>query len=128
MSAPGASPPASSAPPAPAADLHHHPRLLGEEGCVQLVAGDVDAPALVAGEGHLQQGDDEAAVAHVVARHDGPAPDQVLHRLEDRVQSGRILDVGSFVAELAEDLGERAAAQAAPVSHREQQQRCCRSS
>ena len=107
-------------------DLHHDTRLLREQRGIQIgflrAPLELDAPALVAGESHLQQGHDEPAVADVVAGHDGTAPDQVLHRLEDRLQSGGVLDIGSLVAQLGKHLRERAPSQTLLVAHAEQPQ------
>ncbi len=100
--------PLFTGPVGPGGHLDDNPGLLGEQRRVQIVPLEVDAPALLAGEGHLQQGDDQAAVADVVAGEDGSALDQVLNRLEHRLERGRILDVRRLVAQLAEDLGERA--------------------
>ena len=74
------------------------------------------------GESHLQQGHDESAVADVVAGHDGTAPDQVLHRLEDGLQSGGVLDIGSLIAQLGKHLREGASPQTMLVAHAEQPQ------
>mmetsp|Transcript_10641 Transcript_10641/g.26442 ORF Transcript_10641/g.26442 Transcript_10641/m.26442 type:complete len:717 (+) Transcript_10641:619-2769(+) len=97
-------------------DLDDHARLLGEERCHHVGAGrhgQVEVKAAVAGEGHLEESDEDAAVAHVVAGEQAAAAQQRLHRLEGCRQLLGGLDVRGRVAQLAEDLREGRAAEAA---------------
>ena len=92
-------------------------RLFGEQ-CGERIAAvhafgrKIHVDAAVPGKGHLEQRGDEASVGTVVAGKNEALADQLLHGIESLLQESGILDVRRLIADLAEHLGKRRAAQA----------------
>ena len=68
--------------------------------------------ASAAGERHLDQGDEQAAVGAVVVGEDLAVGRQLLDGREESLQARRLVEIRRHVADLAEDLGQGRAAQA----------------
>lgn len=100
-------------------NLQHEPWLLREQRrrrVGRVSHREVDLHAREAGEGHLEDGDGDAAVRDVVARGDAAGGDEALRDVERGLQGGHV-DVRGFVAELAVRLRQRRAAGAPLALH-----------
>ena len=94
-------------------DGDHGAQLLGKERRDGIGAerGEIDVQPDAAGEGHLEQRHQEAAVAAVVVGGQQAGRVQLLDRREEPDQAGRIVEVGRRRAERAVDLRQRRAAE-----------------
>jgi hypothetical protein len=67
--------------------------------------------AAVTGKGHLQQGDDDAAVGAIVIGQQQAAGVRFLHQIEHRLQPLRIVQIRRHAAAAVEHLGQRRTAE-----------------
>jgi hypothetical protein len=99
------------------AHLDHRAGLLGEQRRhgLRAVTGDVvqhDVHAGAAGERHLRQGGEQAAVGAIVVGEQALFRQQPLGHLEEGDQIVGVIQVRRHIADLAEHLGQRRAGQA----------------
>ena len=94
------------------ADLDDGAELLGEERREDFVAlRDFEVHAGVAGEGHLDDGGEEAAVGAVVVGEEFFLTTEELDRVPEFFEVGGVVDVGGGFAHLGNDLREDGAAE-----------------
>ena len=95
------------------ADLNHGAELFGKERREDFVAlGDFEVDAGVAGEGHLDDGGEEAAVGAVVVGEDFFLAAEELDCVPEFFEVGGVIDVGRGFAHLRNGLREDGAAEA----------------
>ncbi len=91
-----------------AAHLNHRAELLAEELRQGVAVGrEIDVETDVAGESHLECGDEQAAVRTVVVREDGSVGGQRANRGEEALEPGGVVEVGTHVTQLPVDLRQR---------------------
>jgi hypothetical protein len=95
------------------ADLNHGAEFFGEEGRENFVAlGNLEVDAGVAGEGHLDDGGEEAAVGAVVVSEEFFLAAEELDRVPEFFEVGGVVDIGRGFAHLRNGLREDGAAEA----------------